>query len=62
LAAEGISRYFPTVAKLKTGIARIAAEVLRKESETPSYELTIVPISITYLHREKVLILSLRMP
>lgn len=50
---EGMSRYHPSVAPLKTGFARIAADVLhraRLRGET-SFELDVVTCSITYLHR-----------
>jgi len=52
LFPEGISRYHPEVAPLKTGVARIASDTLTRNKSNPDFELTIVTCSVTYLHRE----------
>lgn len=53
---EGISRYHPQVAPLKTGAARIAADVMLRQKTAGrgsprGFKLEIVTCSITYLHR-----------
>lgn len=48
---EGMSRYQPGLAPLKTGVARIISEVLSRRRDDPSYELTLLTCSITYMHR-----------
>ena len=50
LFPEGISRYHPEVAPLKTGVARITSDVLTRNKDDPSFELTIVTCSVTYLY------------
>lgn len=52
LFPEGISRYHPSIAPLKTGAARIASDVLYKEKENEVFELNLLTCSITYLHRQ----------
>jgi len=52
LFPEGISRYHPSIAPLKTGTARIASDVLYKEKENDQFELNLLTCSITYLHRQ----------
>ncbi|KAG0142997.1 hypothetical protein CROQUDRAFT_661818 [Cronartium quercuum f. sp. fusiforme G11] len=49
---EGISRYHPALAPLKTGAARIASDVLYQQRDHPKFELKILTCSITYLHRQ----------
>ncbi|KAH9820974.1 hypothetical protein DFH28DRAFT_1050580 [Melampsora americana] len=52
LFPEGISRYHPSIAPLKTGTARIASDVLYKEKDNEGFELNLLTCSITYLHRQ----------
>ncbi|TFK68675.1 hypothetical protein BDN72DRAFT_870881 [Pluteus cervinus] len=52
LFPEGISRYHPTLAPLKTGVARLVSDVLTRNRDTPDFEISIVTCSITYMHRE----------
>jgi len=52
LFPEGMSRYYPTVAPLKTGVARLASDVLSKCRDDPTFEVDILTCSITYMHRE----------
>ncbi|KDQ15978.1 hypothetical protein BOTBODRAFT_54444 [Botryobasidium botryosum FD-172 SS1] len=52
LFPEGMSRYYPTVAPLKTGVARLASDVLSKRRDDPTFEVDILTCSITYMHRE----------
>ncbi|CAH7675205.1 hypothetical protein PPACK8108_LOCUS10181 [Phakopsora pachyrhizi] len=49
---EGISRYHPQLAPLKTGAARIASEVLYQSRGLDKFELNLLTCSITYLHRQ----------
>jgi len=49
LFPEGISRYYPEVAPLKTGVARIASDTLTRNRHDPTFEITIVTCSVTYL-------------
>ncbi|CAM9682232.1 unnamed protein product, partial [Phaeothamnion confervicola] len=55
LFPEGISRYMSGIAPLKSGVGRIALEVLRRRHAAGDldFECTIVAMGITYLHREK---------
>ncbi|KAK4705015.1 hypothetical protein P7C70_g1191, partial [Phenoliferia sp. Uapishka_3] len=48
---EGLSRYFPELAPLKQGVARIVSDVLSRQKDNPNFELAIQTCSITYLHR-----------
>jgi glycerol-3-phosphate O-acyltransferase / dihydroxyacetone phosphate acyltransferase len=50
LFPEGISRYHPEVAPLKTGVARITSDALTRNMNDPTFELTIVTCSVTYLY------------
>jgi glycerol-3-phosphate O-acyltransferase / dihydroxyacetone phosphate acyltransferase len=50
LFPEGISRYHPEVAPLKTGVARITSDVLTRNKDDPNFELTVVTCSVTYLY------------
>ncbi|KAG8795502.1 hypothetical protein FRC16_010057 [Serendipita sp. 398] len=53
LFPEGMSRYHPGMAPLKTGVARIVSDTLSAEKDNPLFELTLVTCSITYMHRER---------
>ncbi|KAJ3829971.1 hypothetical protein EV361DRAFT_897945 [Lentinula raphanica] len=49
---EGMSRFHPTIAPLKTGVARLASDVLSQHRDDPDFELYILNCSITYMHRQ----------
>ncbi|CCA72258.1 probable glycerol-3-phosphate O-acyltransferase (formerly described as CTR1 suppressor protein) [Serendipita indica DSM 11827] len=50
---EGMSRYHPGMAPLKTGGARIVSDTLTAQRDNPDFELTVLTCSITYMHRER---------
>ena len=52
LFPEGMSRYHPSIAPMKTGVARIASDVLTRQKDNPDFRLTLLTCSITYMHRE----------
>ncbi|CUA76833.1 hypothetical protein RSOLAG22IIIB_02309 [Rhizoctonia solani] len=52
LFPEGMSRYHPSVAPMRTGVARIASDVLTQQKDNPDFRLTLLTCSITYMHRE----------
>ncbi|KIL62523.1 hypothetical protein M378DRAFT_128679 [Amanita muscaria Koide BX008] len=52
LFPEGMSRYHPTIAPLKTGVARLVADVLTRNRNDPEFEITILNCSITFMHRQ----------
>ncbi|KAF6760150.1 hypothetical protein DFP72DRAFT_805275, partial [Ephemerocybe angulata] len=52
LFPEGISRYHPEVAPLKTGVARMVSDVLGRNRDDPDFEVYVLPCSITYMHRQ----------
>ncbi|KAF8650387.1 hypothetical protein AX16_005195 [Volvariella volvacea WC 439] len=52
LFPEGISRYYPTLAPLKTGVARLVSDVLTRNQASSDFEISVVPCSITYMHRQ----------
>ncbi|THH02086.1 hypothetical protein EW026_g742 [Hermanssonia centrifuga] len=52
LFPEGMSRYHPTIAPLKTGVARIVSDVLTRNRENPDFEVSLLTCSITYMHRQ----------
>jgi len=52
LFPEGGSRYHPTIAPLKTGAARLIADVLTRNKDKPDFEISLLTCSITYMHRE----------
>ncbi|KAF7782351.1 hypothetical protein Agabi119p4_1727 [Agaricus bisporus var. burnettii] len=52
LFPEGMSRYHPTIAPLKTGVARIVSDVLTRNRDDPSFEISVLTCSITYMHRQ----------
>ncbi|KAJ4483190.1 hypothetical protein J3R30DRAFT_3285480 [Lentinula aciculospora] len=49
---EGMSRFHPTIAPLKTGVARLASDVLSQHRDDPQFEIYILNCSITYMHRQ----------
>lgn len=49
LFPEGMSRYHPTIAPLKTGVARIVSDVLTRNRDDPSFEISVLTCSITYM-------------
>ncbi|CAA7261660.1 unnamed protein product [Cyclocybe aegerita] len=52
LFPEGMSRYHPTIAPLKTGVARLVSDVLSRNRDDPDFEISVLPVSITYMHRQ----------
>ncbi|KAJ3561828.1 hypothetical protein NP233_g9957 [Leucocoprinus birnbaumii] len=52
LFPEGMSRYHPTIAPLKTGVARIVSDVLTRNRHDPNFEIQVLTCSITYMHRQ----------
>ncbi|KAF5351687.1 hypothetical protein D9756_007529 [Leucocoprinus leucothites] len=52
LFPEGMSRYHPTIAPLKTGVARIISDVLTRNRLDPNFEIHVLTCSITYMHRQ----------
>ncbi|KZT41430.1 hypothetical protein SISSUDRAFT_278889 [Sistotremastrum suecicum HHB10207 ss-3] len=52
LFPEGLSRYHPQLAPLKTGAARIVSDVLTRNRHNPDFEISLLTCSITYMHRE----------
>ncbi|KAF8639542.1 hypothetical protein AX17_001447 [Amanita inopinata Kibby_2008] len=52
LFPEGMSRYHPTMAPLKTGVARLVADVLSRNRNNSEFEISILNCSITYMHRQ----------
>ncbi|KAF9168754.1 hypothetical protein DFQ26_000021 [Actinomortierella ambigua] len=53
LYPEGISRYNSQMAPFKAGVAMIASDALTRYKDQPGFNLTLLPASINYLHREK---------
>ncbi|KAJ3803236.1 hypothetical protein GGU11DRAFT_762394 [Lentinula aff. detonsa] len=49
---EGMSRFHPTIAPLKTGVARLASDVLSLHRHDPEFEIYILNCSVTYMHRQ----------
>ncbi|KAH7106839.1 hypothetical protein BKA62DRAFT_685252 [Auriculariales sp. MPI-PUGE-AT-0066] len=49
---EGFSRFHPTVAPMKTGVARLVSEVLSRQRDNPDFKISIQPVSMTYMHRQ----------
>ena len=49
LFPEGMSRYHPTIAPLKTGVARLVSDVLSKNRDNPDFAISILTCSITYM-------------
>ncbi|OBZ70958.1 hypothetical protein A0H81_09023 [Grifola frondosa] len=52
LFPEGMSRYHPTIAPLKTGVARLVSDVLSRNRDNPDFEISVLTCSITYMHRQ----------
>ncbi|SJK97467.1 uncharacterized protein ARMOST_00719 [Armillaria ostoyae] len=52
LFPEGMSRYHPSIAPLKTGVARLVSTVLSKHRDQPDFEVYVLNCSITYMHRQ----------
>ncbi|RXW21907.1 hypothetical protein EST38_g3946 [Candolleomyces aberdarensis] len=52
LFPEGISRFHPEVAPLKTGVARMVSDVLGRNRDDPDFEVSLLPCSVTYMHRQ----------
>ncbi|KAG1731516.1 uncharacterized protein EDB91DRAFT_1154364 [Suillus paluster] len=52
LFPEGASRYHPTIAPLKTGVARIVSDVLSRNRDDPDFSVSILTCSVTYMHRQ----------
>ncbi|KAH8107257.1 hypothetical protein BXZ70DRAFT_917002 [Cristinia sonorae] len=52
LFPEGMSRYHPTIAPLKTGVARIVSDALTRNRDNPDFELSVLTCSITYMHAQ----------
>ncbi|KAI0745657.1 hypothetical protein C8Q76DRAFT_704428 [Earliella scabrosa] len=52
LFPEGMSRYHPTIAPLKTGVARLVSDVLSRNRHNPNFEIDVLTCSITYMHRQ----------
>ncbi|KAI0949298.1 hypothetical protein AcW1_008952 [Taiwanofungus camphoratus] len=52
LFPEGMSRYHPTIAPLKTGVARLVSDVLSRNRNNPDFEISVLTCSITYMQRQ----------
>lgn len=52
LFPEGMSRYHPTIAPLKTGVARIVSDVLTRNRDKADFSISVLTCSITYMHRQ----------
>ncbi|KAJ6587163.1 hypothetical protein DFH09DRAFT_1142794 [Mycena vulgaris] len=52
LFPEGMSRYHPTIAPLKTGVARLVSDVLTRNRNNPDFEISVLNCSVTYMHRQ----------
>ncbi|KAI5117785.1 hypothetical protein M0805_000428 [Coniferiporia weirii] len=52
LFPEGMSRFHPTLAPLKTGVARLISDVLTRNKDDPTFEIYLQTCSITYMHRQ----------
>ncbi|KAH7916529.1 acyltransferase-domain-containing protein [Hygrophoropsis aurantiaca] len=52
LFPEGMSRFHPTIAPLKTGVARIVSDVLTRNRDNPDFSISILTCSVTYMHRQ----------
>ncbi|KIK09879.1 hypothetical protein K443DRAFT_671190 [Laccaria amethystina LaAM-08-1] len=52
LFPEGMSRFHPTIAPLKTGVARLVSDVLARNRNDPDFEVSVLTCSITYMHRQ----------
>ncbi|KAI4526232.1 hypothetical protein K525DRAFT_259711 [Schizophyllum commune Loenen D] len=52
LFPEGMSRYHPSIAPMKTGVARLVSDVLSRNRDDPDFKISILPCSVTYMHRQ----------
>ncbi|OCB90435.1 hypothetical protein A7U60_g2356 [Sanghuangporus baumii] len=52
LFPEGMSRYHPTLAPLKTGVARLISDVITRQKADPTFKIHLQTCSITYMHRQ----------
>ncbi|KAH9847959.1 hypothetical protein C2E23DRAFT_740771 [Lenzites betulinus] len=52
LFPEGMSRYHPTIAPLKTGVSRLVSDVLTRNRHNPDFEVNVLTCSVTYMHRQ----------
>ncbi|KAL1736104.1 hypothetical protein EV714DRAFT_242471 [Schizophyllum commune] len=52
LFPEGMSRYHPSIAPMKTGVARLVSDVLSRNRDDPAFKISILPCSVTYMHRQ----------
>ncbi|KAL0068771.1 hypothetical protein AAF712_004100 [Marasmius tenuissimus] len=52
LFPEGMSRYHPTIAPFKTGVARLVSDVLSRNRTNSEFKISILTCSITYMHRQ----------
>ncbi|EJD03308.1 uncharacterized protein FOMMEDRAFT_85043 [Fomitiporia mediterranea MF3/22] len=52
LFPEGASRFHPTIAPLKTGVARLISDVLTRKKDDPTFRIHLLTCSITYMHRQ----------
>ncbi|KAI9509732.1 hypothetical protein F5148DRAFT_1343368 [Russula earlei] len=52
LFPEGASRYHPTIAPLKSGVARLVSAMLSRNRNNADFEISILTCSITYMHRQ----------
>ncbi|KAH0827848.1 hypothetical protein J3R83DRAFT_3474 [Lanmaoa asiatica] len=52
LFPEGMSRYHPTIAPLKTGVARLVSDMLTRNRDNPNFSISILTCSMTYMHRQ----------
>ncbi|KAG5638469.1 hypothetical protein H0H81_012534 [Sphagnurus paluster] len=50
LFPEGMSRYHPTIAPLKTGVARLVSDVLTRNHDDPNFEISVLTCSVTYMY------------
>ncbi|SCV74706.1 BQ2448_7735 [Microbotryum intermedium] len=48
---EGMSRYYPQIAPLKQGVARILSDTLTRHEHDHDFKVAVQTCSITYLHR-----------
>ncbi|KAJ8468975.1 hypothetical protein ONZ45_g17048 [Pleurotus djamor] len=53
LFPEGMSRYHPTIAPLKTGVARLVSDVLTRNRDKPDFSISILNCSVTYMFTPK---------
>ncbi|KAF9514457.1 hypothetical protein BS47DRAFT_1372291 [Hydnum rufescens UP504] len=53
LFPEGMSKFQSKLSPLKSGVARIASDVLTRNAANPDFELTLLTCSITYVHPQR---------